>query len=153
MKKVTIYTDGACSYNPGPGGWGCVLIYKGKEKSFSGFEKETTNNRMEMQAVIEALSRLKEPCEIDLFSDSAYIVNTFLNNWIESWQKKNWRTTDNKAVKNMDLWQEILELASRHKIRWFKVKGHADNVYNNKCDALARNEVEQYLAKTKKEVS
>ena len=152
MKKVTIYTDGACSFNPGPGGWGCVLLYNNIEKSFSGFEKETTNNRMEMQAVIEALSRLKEPCEIDLYSDSAYIVNAFQNNWIDSWQKKNWKTSDNKEVKNIDLWLKILELSSKHKINWFKVKGHADNVYNNKCDTLARGEVDKYLDTIKKEV-
>lgn len=152
MKKITIYTDGACSFNPGPGGWGCVLLYNNIEKSFSGFEKETTNNRMEMQAVIEALSRLKEPCEIDLYSDSAYIVNAFQNNWIDSWQKKNWKTSDNKEVKNIDLWLKILELSSKHKINWFKVKGHADNVYNNKCDTLARGEVDKYLDTIKKEV-
>ena len=152
MKKVTIYTDGACSFNPGPGGWGCVLLYNNIEKSFSGFEKETTNNRMEMQAVIEALSRLKEHCEIDLYSDSAYIVNAFQNNWIDSWQKKNWKTSDNKEVKNIDLWLKILELSSKHKINWFKVKGHADNVYNNKCDTLARGEVDKYLDTIKKEV-
>lgn len=149
MKTVTIYTDGACSVNPGPGGWGCVLIYNGIEKQFSGFENDTTNNRMEMRAVIEALSRLKESCEIDLYSDSAYVVNAFLQNWTTTWQQNNWRTANKKPVKNEDLWKKLLSLTQQHKIRWHKVKGHADDKYNNICDKLARGEVDGFLAQSK----
>ena len=145
MKKITIYTDGACSVNPGPGGWGCVLIYQGVEKEFSGFQNDTTNNRMEMPAVIEALSRLKEPCEVDLYSDSAYVINAFVDDWVGSWQKKNWKTADNKPVKNLDLWQTLVGLTQLHSIKWHKVKGHSTDVYNNRCDALARGEVDRYL--------
>ncbi len=145
MKSVVIYTDGACSENPGPGGWGCVLIYNGVEKQFSGFENNTTNNRMEMTAVIEAVSRLKEPCKIDLYSDSAYVVNAFLQNWADNWIKNNWKTADKKPVKNEDLWRKLLELVEKHQITWHKVKGHADDKYNNICDRLARDEVDRYL--------
>lgn len=145
MKNVTIYTDGACSVNPGPGGWGCVLIYNGVEREYSGFVNDTTNNRMEMLAVIEALKKLKEPCNVELYSDSAYVVNAFLQNWIKSWKEKDWKTSDNKPVKNLDLWQEIDELAQKHNVKWFKVKGHSTNAYNNRCDALARGEVDEYL--------
>lgn len=146
MKSVTIYTDGACSGNPGPGGWGCVLIYNGIEKQISGFQNDTTNNRMEMQAVIEALSRLKEPCDIDLYSDSAYVVNAFLQDWVTNWIQNSWRTAEKKPVKNDDLWKELISLASTHTIRWHKVKGHADDKYNNICDRLARGEVDNFLA-------
>lgn len=149
MKKVTIYTDGACSVNPGPGGWGCVLIYNDIEREFSGFENNTTNNRMEMMAVIEALSRLKEPCEIDLYSDSAYVVNAFLQGWIPNWIAHNWRTADNKPVKNDDLWRKIVDFSQYHKITWHKVKGHSTDKYNNICDSLARGEVDRYLATIK----
>ena len=145
MKEVTIYTDGACSVNPGPGGWGCVLIYKGVEKEFSGFEDDTTNNRMEMRAVIEALERLKEPCKIDIYSDSAYVVNAFLQDWVSDWQKKNWRTANNKPVKNVELWQQLINLTKQHSIKWHKVKGHSTDVYNNRCDELARGEVDRFL--------
>ncbi len=146
MKSVIIYTDGACSGNPGPGGWGCVLIYNGIEKQFSGFQNDTTNNRMEMQAVIEALSRLKEPCNIDLYSDSAYVVNAFLQDWVTNWVHNSWRTADKKPVKNDDLWKQLLSLTSIHQIKWHKVKGHADDKYNNICDRLARGEVDNFLA-------
>ncbi len=145
MKKVTIYTDGACSMNPGPGGWGCVLIYNGIEKEFSGFENNTTNNRMELMAVIKALERLKEPCEIDLYSDSAYIVNAFNQKWIDNWRDHGWRTADKKPVKNLDLWQQIVDFSRYHTIYWHKVKGHSTNEYNNRCDALARGEVDNFL--------
>lgn len=145
MKSVIIYTDGACSVNPGPGGWGCVLIYNGVEKQFSGFENDTTNNRMEMRAVIEAISRLKEPCKIDLYSDSAYIVNAFLQGWTTNWIKNNWVNSDKKPVKNDDLWRDLLNLTEKHEITWHKVKGHADDKYNNICDRLARGEVDKYL--------
>ena len=149
MKKVTIYTDGACSANPGPGGWACVLIYNGIEKEFSGFEDNTTNNRMEMMAVIMALSKLKEPCEIDLYSDSAYVVNAFLQDWISGWKQKKWCTANKKEVKNLDLWQTLLQLVDKHKVVWHKVKGHSTDVYNNKCDALARGEVDKFLQSRK----
>ncbi len=149
MKSVTIYTDGACSSNPGPGGWGCVLIYNGVEKQFSGFENNTTNNRMEMRAVIEAISKLKEPCKIDLYSDSAYVVNAFLQDWITKWIKNDWVNSDKKPVKNDDLWQELLGLTKNHDITWHKVQGHADDKYNNICDRLARGEVDRYLASLK----
>ncbi len=145
MKKVVIYTDGACSVNPGPGGWGCVLIYNDIEKEFSGFENNTTNNRMEMLAVIMALEKLKEPCEVDLYSDSAYVVNAYIQKWIPDWKKRDWKTSDNKPVKNLDLWQKIDNLAQIHKIHWHKVKGHSTNEYNNRCDALARGQVDEYL--------
>ncbi len=147
MKHVVIYTDGACSYNPGPGGWGCVLIYNEIQRSFSGFELNTTNNQMEMQAVIEALARLNEPCEVDLYSDSAYVINAFNAGWIESWKKNNWRTSQNKPVKNLDVWQKMIGLVERHKVTWHKVKGHSDNELNNLCDSLARGQVDDFLAK------
>ena len=145
MKEVEIYTDGACSYNPGPGGWGCVLIYKGIEKEMSGFENGTTNNRMEMLAVIKALEQLKEPCKINLYSDSAYVVNAFLNNWVSEWIDNNWINSQKKPVKNVELWKRLLDLLKIHDVTWHKVKGHSDNVYNNKCDRLARGEVDKYL--------
>ena len=145
MKEVVIYTDGACSYNPGPGGWGCVLIYKGVEKQLSGFCENTTNNRMEMLAIIKALEQLKEPCKIDIYSDSAYVVNAFLQNWIEDWIKKGWKTSNKKEVKNIDLLQKIIEFTNIHQIVWHKVKGHSDNEYNNLCDKLATTEVENWI--------
>ena len=145
MHKVIIYTDGACSFNPGPGGWGAVLMYGGKQKQISGFAESTTNNQMEMLAVINALKMLKEPCIVDLYSDSAYVVNAFLQNWVEDWQKHNWRTSNKKEVKNISLWKELLELCNIHQITWHKVKGHADNEFNNLCDKLARGEVDRYL--------
>ena len=137
MKKVIIYTDGACSFNPGPGGWGAVLMYGGKQKQISGFAESTTNNQMEMLAVINALKMLKEPCIVDLYSDSAYVVNAFLEKWIEKWQIMGWKTANKKPVQNVELWQQLLDLMSKHKITWHKVKGHADNEYNNRCDFLA----------------
>ena len=146
MKKVTIYTDGACSCNPGPGGWGAVLMFGNRQKEISGFENNTTNNRMEMLAVINALKMLKEPCEVDLYSDSAYVVNSFQQGWIDDWQKNNWRTSGRKEVKNIPLWQELIQLCQTHKIIWHKVKGHADNEFNNLCDKLARGEVDKFLS-------
>lgn len=146
MKEVIIYTDGACSCNPGPGGWGAVLMFKEYQKQISGFENNTTNNRMEMLAVINALKLLKEPCKVDLYSDSAYVVNAFLQNWVDDWQEKNWRTSGKKEVKNIELWKELLDLCKTHEITWHKVKGHADNEFNNLCDKLARGEVDKFLA-------
>ena len=137
MKNIEIYTDGACSGNPGPGGWGVVLLYNGMVKELSGFEADTTNNRMEMTAVIKALESVKESCNIRLYSDSAYTLNAFLLGWIADWQNNNWRTSTKKEVKNRDLWERLIELASLHNVTWVKVKGHSDNLYNNRCDELA----------------
>ncbi len=142
MKRVEIYTDGACSGNPGIGGWGAILIYNGTEKVISGAEMQTTNNRMELTAIISALKILKEKCSLKIYSDSAYSLNPFINNWIEGWVAKNWKTKDKSPVKNVDLWQELLTLICGHEIEWIKVKGHSDNVNNNRCDALARKAIE-----------
>ena len=144
MKQVTIYTDGACSGNPGPGGWGAILMYREKTLEISGYEAHTTNNRMELMAPIQALSRLKEPCDVRLYSDSAYLVNAFEKGWLDNWQRKNWIKSDKKPVENQDLWQEILKLTGVHRVTWIKVKGHADNPYNNRCDALATGEIKQH---------
>lgn len=141
LRKVTIYTDGACSGNPGPGGWGAILMYQDVKKEISGGEKDTTNNKMELLAAISALNLLKEPCEVELYSDSAYLINCFQNGWLESWKKKNWVNSKREKVKNIDLWIQLDELSKKHSIHWIKVKGHADNVYNNRCDELARMEV------------
>lgn len=144
MKKVIIYTDGACSCNPGPGGWGAVLFYKDKMKELSGFQANTTNNQMELTAAIKALSELKEPCEVDLYSDSAYLVNAFKQGWLDKWQLNGFKNAKKKPVENAELWQEILRLNSIHKINWNKVKGHADNKYNNRCDELATGEIQKH---------
>lgn len=144
MKQVTIYTDGACSGNPGPGGWGAILMYRDKALEISGYEAHTTNNRMELMAPIQALARLKEPCEVKLYSDSAYLVNAFRKGWLENWQQKNWLKSDKKPVENQDLWQEILKYTGVHRIEWIKVKGHADNPHNNRCDELATGEIKRH---------
>lgn len=138
MEKITIYTDGACSGNPGPGGWGCILMHNGNKKELSGGSKDTTNNIMEITATIEALKALKFPCEVDLYSDSAYVVNAFNQGWIYNWLKKGWKTAGGEPVKNKELWVTLYELTKIHKVTFHKVKGHADNEYNNKCDELAR---------------
>lgn len=140
MKVVDIYTDGACSGNPGMGGYCSILIYNGVEKVVSGSEKETTNNRMELLAVIKGLECLKERCKVNLYSDSQYVVDAFNKNWIINWQSNNWRTSDKKEVKNIDLWQSLLNLCVLHEITFIKVKGHADNEFNNRCDKIAVNE-------------
>lgn len=137
MKKVLIYTDGACSGNPGVGGWGALLIYGGHTKEISGSDEHTTNNRMELTAVIEALKCLKRPCIVDLFTDSSYVFNGFTEGWIYNWLRNGWRTANKKPVVNQDLWIELYELTKAHKINWNKVKGHADNEFNNRCDKLA----------------
>jgi len=137
MKQVTIYTDGACSGNPGPGGWGAVLMFNEFRKEMSGFDPQTTNNRMELTAAIEALCALKEPCEVKLYSDSAYLVNAFQQKWLDNWQKRNWVKSDKKPVENQDLWKELLRLTGVHVVTWIKVKGHASNKENNRCDELA----------------
>ena len=147
MKQVTIYTDGACSGNPGPGGWGAMLMYKDKTLEISGYEAHTTNNRMELLAPIQALSRLREPCEVSVYSDSAYLVNAFRQNWLVNWQRHNWLKSDKKPVENQDLWKELLRLCETHNIHWIKVKGHADNPYNNRCDELATGEIKQHHIK------
>ena len=144
MKKVVLYTDGACSGNPGPGGYGAVLIYGGVEKEIFGGEKSTTNNKMEMMAVIKGLEALKEPCEVSVYSDSAYIVNAIEQGWIDSWKKNGWRKADKKPVKNVDLWERLLELMNTHKVTFNKVKGHADDEYNNRCDRIAVREREKF---------
>ena len=137
-KKVILYTDGACSGNPGAGGWGAILLFNGHERELSGGEAQTTNNRMELMAVIKGLEALKYPCQVEIYSDSAYTVNAFVNGWIVSWAKNGWKKADNKPVLNIDLWQKLLELTKVHEVTFKKVKGHADNEYNNRCDALAR---------------
>lgn len=144
MKKVKIYTDGACSGNPGVGGWGAVLFYRDEKREISGYEENTTNNKMELTAAIKALERLKEPCEVELYSDSAYLVNAFLEGWLTKWQMNGFKSSNKKPVQNVDLWQKLIELNNIHKITWIKVKGHADNVYNNRCDALATGEIAKH---------
>ena len=136
-----MYTDGACSGNPGPGGWGALLIWNGKEKELSGGEPNTTNNRMEMRAVIEGLKILKRPCHVKIHSDSALIVNTFNQNWITNWQKKGWKKADKKPVENRDLWESMLKVMKPHDVEWIKVKGHSGNKLNDRVDALAVNAV------------
>lgn len=143
MQKVTIYTDGACSGNPGPGGWAAVLIAGDYKKEISGGSKQTTNNIMELTAILEALKALKVECEVELYSDSAYSVNAFNQGWIYNWIKKGWKTADGAEVKNKEIWQEIYELTKKHKVTFNKVKGHSDVELNNRCDELARGEIEK----------
>ena len=143
MKKVTVYTDGACSGNPGPGGWGAILMYNENKKEISGAEKETTNNIMEITAVLEALKLLKEECEVKIYSDSAYVVNAFNQGWIYNWRKNNWKTANKEPVKNKELWEELYGLTKIHKVNFIKVKGHSDNEFNNRCDELARQAIKE----------
>ena len=140
-EKVIIYTDGACSGNPGPGGWGAILMYKGAKKEISGGMKETTNNIMEVTAVIEALKCLKVESDVQVYSDSAYTVNAFNQGWIYNWFKNGWRTANKEPVKNKELWQELYALTKKHKVEFIKVKGHADNEFNNRCDEMARDAI------------
>lgn len=137
MKTVTIYTDGACSGNPGPGGWGAILIYGAHRRELSGGEPDTTNNRMELTAVIQALSLLKEPCAVDLWSDSKYVIDGLEKGWARGWKKRGWVKSDKKPALNPDLWDRLLELEEIHTLRCHWVKGHAENEYNNRCDELA----------------
>ena len=137
MDEVTIYTDGACSGNPGPGGWGAILMLGKNRKEISGGSENTTNNIMELTAVIEALKILKRPCKVNVYSDSAYVVNAFLQKWIYGWMKKGWKTAGGDPVKNKELWQELYGLTKIHEVTFNKVKGHADNEFNNRCDELA----------------
>lgn len=143
MKQVRIYTDGACSGNPGPGGWGAVLFYGERRKEISGGERMTTNNRMEIAAVIEALRLLKEPCSVTVYSDSAYVVNCFKQNWIGGWLRNGWRNSKNQPVENQDLWKTLLDTMAVHKVDYVKVKGHSDNEWNNRCDELAREAIKR----------
>ena len=137
MKTVTIYTDGACSGNPGPGGWGAILRYKETEKELSGGAADTTNNRMELTAVIEALALLKEPCVVELYSDSKYVIDGLSKGWAKSWQKRGWIKSDKKPALNPDLWERLLTLTDRHEMHYHWVKGHAENEKNNRCDQMA----------------
>ena len=141
-KQVTVYTDGACSGNPGPGGWGAILEYHGKRKELSGFDPATTNNRMEVLAAISALSALNEPCSVTLYSDSTYLVKAFNDRWLQGWLRRGWKTSSGSPVENRDLWETMLELTRRHQVRFVWVKGHASNAGNNRCDELARAAIE-----------
>ncbi len=145
MKKVIIYTDGACSGNPGPGGWGAVLMCDGTKKEISGAQKDTTNNIMEIMAVLEALKMLKFECEVEIYSDSAYVVNAFNQGWIDNWQKNNWKTAGKEPVKNRELWEELYGLTKKHQTTFIKVKGHSDNEWNNRCDFLATSAIKELL--------
>ncbi len=144
MKTVTIYTDGACSGNPGPGGWGAILMYGRHKRELSGGEEQTTNNRMELTAVIQALEQLKEPCAVELYSDSKYIIDALTQGWARSWQAKGWRKPDKKPALNPDLWQRLLELCETHAVTCHWVKGHAENEFNNRCDELAVMESQKF---------
>lgn len=137
FKKVIIYTDGACSGNPGPGGYGAILIYNETKKEISGGEAITTNNKMELMGVIKALELLKKPCNVEVHSDSAYVVNSINNKWVYAWKKNNWIKSDKSKAKNIELWESLLKLMDIHNISFIKVKGHADNEYNNRADRLA----------------
>lgn len=144
MKEITIYTDGACSGNPGAGGWGAVLFYKDTMKEISGYNANTTNNQMELTAAIKALEMLKEKCNVTLYSDSAYLINGFLQDWVTHWQMNGFRNAKKKPVENAEMWQKLIELNAEHNITWVKVKGHADNKYNNRCDELATGEIAKH---------
>ena len=137
MKTVNIYTDGACSGNPGDGGYCAILLYGGKEKVVSGFEANTTNNRMELLAVIKGLEALKQRCAVNLYSDSQYVVEAFNKGWLQGWINNGWKTANKKEVKNIDLWKRLTELCSEHLVTFIKVAGHSDNEYNNRCDKIA----------------
>ena len=144
MKTVTLYTDGACSGNPGPGGWGAILSYNGVEKELSGGDANTTNNRMELLAVISGLEALKEPCRVELYSDSKYVIDGLSKGWAASWRKNGWRKADKKPALNPDLWEKLLNLVEKHELSYHWVNGHADNPYNNRCDQLAVTESQKY---------
>ncbi len=145
-KRVQLYTDGACSGNPGPGGWGAILRFGERSKELSGHMPSTTNNRMELFAVISGLGALKEPCVVEVYSDSAYTVNAFNEHWIDNWQRNGWLTSENKPVENSDLWKLLLQIMKlkKHQVTFHKVKGHADDPMNNRCDALAREAIKEY---------
>lgn len=149
MKQVEIYTDGACSGNPGPGGWAAILVYQTIEKEISGFVNNTTNNRMELTAAVEGLRALRKRCKVALYTDSAYLHNAFTQGWIISWELNGWKTSKKEPVENQDLWKELINLSKDHEISWNKVKGHADHPYNNRCDALARKQISIHVKKKK----
>ena len=144
MKTVTIYTDGACSGNPGPGGWGAILEWNGVEKELRGGENPTTNNRMELTAVIVALETLKEACIVELYSDSKYVIDALTKGWLVSWRKNGWRKSDKKPVLNIDLWERLLPQLARHEMHYHWVKGHADNEFNERCDRMAVKERDRF---------
>ena len=144
MEEVVIYTDGACSGNPGPGGWGTILMYKGNQKEIFGGKESTTNNVMELTAVLEGLKQLKFPCKVKIYSDSAYVVNAFTQKWIFGWIKNGWKTSNKEPVKNKELWESLYELTKVHQVEFIKVKGHSDNVYNTRCDELARGAIQKF---------
>ena len=145
-KLVRLYTDGACSGNPGPGGWAAILKFGPHQKEISGNMSHTTNNRMELFAVISGLGALKQSCKVEVYSDSTYVVNAFNQNWIESWQKRGWKTSDNKPVENQDLWRLLLITMRKHDVSFHKVPGHQDHAENKRCDELARSEVQKIIA-------
>ncbi len=145
MKHIDIYTDGSCRCNPGPGGWGAILVYNGIEKELSGGESDTTNNRMELTAVIKALQALKEPCEITLTSDSKYVIDAITNGWAESWKANGWKKSDRSKALNPDLWEILLDEIKRHEITYVWVKGHAGHPYNERCDKMAQNESGRFI--------
>ena len=145
-KLVRLYADGACSGNPGPGGWAAILKFGPHQKEISGNMSHTTNNRMELFAVISGLGALKQSCKVEVYSDSTYVVNAFNQNWIESWQKRGWKTSDNKPVENQDLWRLLLITMRKHDVSFHKVPGHQDHAENNRCDELARSEVQKIIA-------
>lgn len=145
MKHIDIYTDGSCRCNPGPGGWGAILVYKGVEKELCGGEADTTNNRMELTAVIKALQALKEPCDITLTSDSKYVLDALTNGWAESWRAKGWKKADKSPALNPDLWETLLTEVKKHNITYVWVKGHAGHPYNERCDEMAQNESAKFL--------
>ena len=146
MKQVDVYTDGSCSGNPGPGGWGAILLYKGLEKELSGGARQTTNNQMELTGAISALSALKEPCRVTLYTDSQYIVNAINQKWLENWKKRGWKKADKSPVLNRELWEALDGQLSRHQVTFVWVKGHADNLYNNRCDQLAVAQTKKHMA-------
>lgn len=143
MKQVKVYTDGACSGNPGPGGWGAILLYGGVEKELAGYNRETTNNRMELTAAIRGLEALKEPCRVKLYTDSQYLAKAINQGWLKSWKKNGWKKSDKKPVLNVDLWKQLDSQLIRHTVTIHWVKGHAENKYNNRCDALATGQITQ----------
>ena len=145
MKKITVYTDGSCKKNPGPGGWAAILVWGKIEKEISGGEALTTNNRMELTAAINALSALKESCEVELWSDSKYLVDAMNLGWAENWQRSGWKKSDRKPALNPDLWERLLELNTIHHVKYCWVKGHDGHEYNERCDTLAQSEAEKYL--------
>lgn len=149
--QVEIYTDGSCLGNPGPGGWAYVLVYGAHQKEMSGHEINTTNQRMELLAAVKALEALKRPCHVTLYSDSAYLINAFQQNWVARWQREGWQTKSKTDVANRDLWEQLIALCQVHRVIWSKVKGHADNELNNRCDALARGAAKEAQAQASSE--